>query len=91
MHDSFFLNLIYTNACANSWPMNYGAVEIKRGGRLDDFKQENGIYDDPDKPLLMPLIKGESQEQRAERILRKLESSSNYLENVLDVLNRVSR
>ena len=71
--------------------MNYGVVEIKRGGRLDDFKQENGIYDDPDKPLLMPLIKGESQEQRAERILRKLESSSNYLENVLDVLNRVSR
>ena len=58
---------------------------------MKHFNRETGFYDDPDKPLLMPLIKGESQEQRAERILRKLESSSNYLENVLDVLNRVSR
>ena len=71
--------------------MNNNTVEIRRGGRLKHFNRGTGIYDDPDKPLLMPLIKGESQEQRAERILRKLESSSNYLENVLDVLNRVSR
>ena len=66
-------------------------MEIRRGGRLEDFNRDTGIYDNPDKPLLMHVIKGESQEQRAERILRKLESSSNYLENVLDVLNRVSR
>lgn len=83
--------LIYTIACAKRTDMNNNTVEIRRGGRLKHFNRETGIYDDPDKPLLMPLIKGESQEQRAERILRKLESSSNYLENVLDVLNRVSR
>ena len=88
---SFFLDLIYTIACAKRTDMNNNTVEIRRGGRLEDFNQENGIYYEPDKPLLMPLIKGESQEQRAERILRKLEFSSNYLENVLDVLNRVSR
>ena len=71
--------------------MSNNTLGIRSGERLKHFIQETGIYHDPDKPLLMPFIKGESQEQRAERILRKLESSSNYLENVLDVLNRVSR
>lgn len=71
--------------------MNTSSIEYRNVDQANSFADQIRNFPDLDIPLLIPHIKNETKSERAERILQKIKSSSNHLEKVFNVLNRVNR
>ncbi len=67
-------------------------VEVKKEGILSVKKENIGMNENPlDRGLFIPLIKNETKQERANRILSMMEESNDRLNRVLEIFNRMKR
>ena len=67
-------------------------VEEKKEGNLSVKKENIGMNENPlDRGLFIPLIKNETKQERANRILSMMEESNDRLNRVLEIFNRMNR
>jgi len=82
--------LFCTSVCAKDWNMdveeNWGNVGVKMKKKVRNEDEEFS-----ERGLFIPLIKNESEEERAIRILAMMEESNNRLSRVLEIFNRMNR
>ena len=70
--------------------MNFDFLVDERRGSGWEFEiwEEN---EDGEPSILIPRIKNESDQKRAERILEQMKSSSDRLDRILSFFDRISR
>ena len=69
-------------------------VEQKKDGKLAlkmKIKDRNEDYHSLDRGLFLPLIKNETKQERANRILAMMEESNDRLNRLLEIFNRMDR
>ena len=69
-------------------------VEQKKDGKLAlkmKIKDRNEDDHSLDRGLFLPLIKNETKQERANRILAMMEESNNRLNRLLEIFNRMDR
>ena len=67
-------------------------VEVKKEGNLSVKKENIGMNENSlDRGLFIPLIKNETKQERANRILSMMEESNDRLNRVLEIFNRMNR
>ena len=83
-----FLILYCTNACAKK----RDGCGRKKGRKFISKKGKIGMDENPlDRGLFIPLIKNETKQERANRILSMMEESNDRLNRVLEIFNRMNR
>lgn len=69
-------------------------VEQKKDGKLAlkmKIKDRNEDDNSLDRGLFLPLIKNETKQERANRILAMMEESNDRLNRLLEIFNRMDR
>ena len=71
--------------------MNLNSLAEKK----EKDRVESSLYfnrsEEEDRSMLIPRIKNESDQKRAERILEQMKSSSERLDRILSVFERINR
>ena len=83
--------LFCTNACANNSRMGVDKKNWENLALEMEITDQNEDGKKSERGLFIPLVKNETREQRANRILSMMEKSNDRLGRVLDIFNRMNR
>ena len=71
--------------------MNLNFLVKKKGGNRGESSQYSNGFEEEEPSILIPRIKNESDQKRAERILEQMKPSSDRLDRILSVFERINR
>ena len=71
--------------------MNFNFLAEKKGKNRVELSPYSNGFEEGEPSILIPRIKNESDQKRAERILEQMKSSSERLDRILSVFERINR
>ena len=71
--------------------MNLNFLAEKKEKNRGKSSLYSNRFEEEERSMLIPLIKNESDQKRAERILEQMKSSSERLDRILSVFERINR
>ena len=73
------------------WYMNLNFLAEKKEKNRGKSSLYSNRFEEEEPSMLIPRIKNESDQKRAERILEQMKSSSDRLDRILSVFERINR
>ena len=71
--------------------MNFNFLAEKKEKNRGKSSLYSNRFEEEERSMLIPRIKNESDQKRAERILEQMKSSSERLDRILSVFERINR